>query len=71
MFISLKSVKGFSSGRGNYHKSAFHTFLHSWRTTKRRRSVAWTTDDQPTSFIYVVNDREVHTVHRERISLCS
>jgi hypothetical protein len=26
MFISLEVVKGFSSGRGKYRKSAFHTF---------------------------------------------
>jgi hypothetical protein len=40
MFISLKSLKGFSSGGATYHKFAFHTFH-----TPARSGFASTTDD--------------------------
>jgi hypothetical protein len=37
MFISLKSLKGFSSGGATYHKFAFHTFHAYHRRPKRIR----------------------------------
>jgi hypothetical protein len=76
MFISFKPIKGFSSGRAAYHKAGFHAFLrlHSGinhAPKDKGSSSASTVDDQLISLIFIVNDSELLTVHRERINLWS